>query len=542
MSNWLWWLQCTFEITANDLYAIHKCSSLKGENTLHNSRCGVSCCVSSFKKISPCENPNSWWTGTVFRFDILWVTENMLCKTKNMLCETQKLYANTHHISKNDLTFHEWNLDFGTLRNLTFHEWNLHFGTSRNLTFHEWNLHFGTSRNLTFHEWNLDFGTSRNLTFHEWNLDFGTSRNLTFHEWNLDFGTSRNLTFHEWNLHFGTSRNLTFHEWNLHFGTSRNLTFHEWNLHFGTSRNLTFHEWNLHFGTSRNLTFHEWNLHFATSRNLTFHEWNLDFGTSRNLTFHEWNLHFGTSSIPSEPLGTWCKVSGGCPKPPRSFIGRTPSLSGCWGKKCYNWQILRKLWMTQWDLSWFVEAASCRSWGEALWIACSHESYGEPWRISESLHSVLHKVHVPVPCGFHSGYWVSTSCTCCGHNILKNHRSGPESFTSKQDFWNLTCRRNIAYESSPPFIGTRSSTLHNFHPPRTWWQRLPDSIGRYRVSLSLSRERERGISWYDCKSGHTALWGLGRASRWQGQPVPRCCLHVICKCYSTDVQVVGQPG
>ena len=36
----------------------------------------------------------------------------------------------------------------------------------------------------------------------------------------------------------------------------------------------------------------------------------------------------------AQPRGTWCKVSGGCPKPPRSFIGRTPSLSGCWGKKC----------------------------------------------------------------------------------------------------------------------------------------------------------------------------------------------------------------
>ena len=135
------------------------------------------------------------------------------------------------------------------------------------------------------------------------------------------------------NTYHISKNDLTFHEWNLHFGTSRNLTFHEWNLHFGTSQHLTFHEWNLDFGTSRNLTFHEWNLHFGTSRNLTFHEWNLDFGTSRNLTFHEWNLHFGTGSIPSEPLGTWCKVSGGCPKPPRSFIGRTPSLSGCWGKK-----------------------------------------------------------------------------------------------------------------------------------------------------------------------------------------------------------------
>ena len=27
------------------------------------------------------------------------------------------------------------------------------------------------------------------------------------------------------------------------------------------------------------------------------------------------------------------QISGHCPKPPRSFIGRTPSLSGCWGKK-----------------------------------------------------------------------------------------------------------------------------------------------------------------------------------------------------------------
>ena len=26
------------------------------------------------------------------------------------------------------------------------------------------------------------------------------------------------------------------------------------------------------------------------------------------------------------------QISGRCPKPPRSFIGRAPSLSGCWGK------------------------------------------------------------------------------------------------------------------------------------------------------------------------------------------------------------------
>ena len=33
-----------------------------------------------------------------------------------------------------------------------------------------------------------------------------------------------------------------------------------------------------------------------------------------------------------EPWGTWCQVSGGYPEPPRSFIGRTPSFSSCWGK------------------------------------------------------------------------------------------------------------------------------------------------------------------------------------------------------------------
>ena len=33
-----------------------------------------------------------------------------------------------------------------------------------------------------------------------------------------------------------------------------------------------------------------------------------------------------------EPLVTRFQVSGGCLKPPRSFIGRTPSFSSCWGK------------------------------------------------------------------------------------------------------------------------------------------------------------------------------------------------------------------
>ena len=34
-----------------------------------------------------------------------------------------------------------------------------------------------------------------------------------------------------------------------------------------------------------------------------------------------------------EPWGTWFPVSGGCPKPPRNFIGRTPSFSSCcWGE------------------------------------------------------------------------------------------------------------------------------------------------------------------------------------------------------------------
>ena len=46
-----------------------------------------------------------------------------------------------------------------------------------------------------------------------------------------------------------------------------------------------------------------------------------------------WNLKFEQRNLYAEPRGTWFEVSGGCPKPPRSFIGRTPSLSSCWGKK-----------------------------------------------------------------------------------------------------------------------------------------------------------------------------------------------------------------
>ena len=50
------------------------------------------------KKISPCENPNSWWTGTVFCFDILWVTENMLCETKTCYVKHKTCYMQTHTI------------------------------------------------------------------------------------------------------------------------------------------------------------------------------------------------------------------------------------------------------------------------------------------------------------------------------------------------------------------------------------------------------------------------------------------------------------
>ena len=42
-------------------------------------------------------------------------------------------------------------------------------------------------------------------------------------------------------------------------------------------------------------------------------------GTLWNLNFREWNLY-------AEPCRTWSKVSGGCPKQPRTFIGRTPSF------------------------------------------------------------------------------------------------------------------------------------------------------------------------------------------------------------------------
>ena len=46
--------------------------------------------------ISPRENPNSWWIGIVFRFDILWVTENMLYETKTCYVKHKTCYMQTH--------------------------------------------------------------------------------------------------------------------------------------------------------------------------------------------------------------------------------------------------------------------------------------------------------------------------------------------------------------------------------------------------------------------------------------------------------------
>ena len=74
--------------------------------------------------------------------------------------------------------------------------------------------------------------------------------------------------------------------------------------------------------------FWEWNLCVEPSGTWTFLSgtlmWNLG-----NLNFQEWNLY-------AKPSG-WFQVLGGCPKPPRSFIGRIPSLSSSWGKTETHW-------------------------------------------------------------------------------------------------------------------------------------------------------------------------------------------------------------
>ena len=84
----------------------HVRKSFKKHNeTLHKplenlTGMGIKKILLASKKISPCENPNSWWAGTVFlRFNILCATENMLCETQNML------YVNTYRISKIDKQF-----------------------------------------------------------------------------------------------------------------------------------------------------------------------------------------------------------------------------------------------------------------------------------------------------------------------------------------------------------------------------------------------------------------------------------------------------
>ena len=86
----------------------------------------------------------------------------------------------------------------------------------------------------------------------------------------------------------------------------------------------------------------------------TFMKRNMDVEPFKRGTFM-WNLGEpqpwnGTWNLLSvERWGTWCQVSGRCPKPPRNFIGRTPSFSSCWGKKKESTRWLK---MTQDDSRW----------------------------------------------------------------------------------------------------------------------------------------------------------------------------------------------
>ena len=57
-----------------------------------------------------------------------------------------------------------------------------------------------------------------------------------------------------------------------------------------------------------------------------------------------------TRNLYVEPWGTWCQVSGHRPKPPRSFIGRTPSFSSCWGIECHYLDAKRQPYETILDL------------------------------------------------------------------------------------------------------------------------------------------------------------------------------------------------
>ena len=84
-----------------------------------------------------------------------------------------------------------------------------------------------------------------------------------------------------------------------------------------------------------------------------------------------------------EPCRTWFQVSGGHPKPPRSYIGRTPSFSNCRGKiektssMCLwptgiHWLIgvMRNSFPDETETFWTCDEVAPVP-GHAVWIECS---------------------------------------------------------------------------------------------------------------------------------------------------------------------------
>ena len=77
-----------------------------------------------------------------------------------------------------------------------------------------------------------------------------------------------------------------------------------------------------------------------------------------------------------EPCGTWFQVSGVCPTPPRSFIGRTPSFSSCWGKTSWLGSNNRRLKGPNSDLlSEYCSAISVQSLASVTGIGRELHSY-----------------------------------------------------------------------------------------------------------------------------------------------------------------------
>ena len=243
------------------------------------------------KKISPCENPNSWWTGTVFRFDILWVTENMLCETKKAMWNTK------HVICKHIPYFEKW-------PNVSWMEAWLRNLSEPNVSWMEPSLRNLSKPNVSWMEPSLRNLSEPNVSWMEPSLRNLSEPNVSWTEPSLRNLSEPNVSWMEPSLRNLSKPNISWMEPGLRNLSEPNVSWMEPSLRNLSEPNVSWMEPSLRNLSEPNVSWMEPSLRNLSEPNVSWMEPSL-----RNLS--EPNVSWTEPSLRnlSEPNVSWMEPS-----------------------------------------------------------------------------------------------------------------------------------------------------------------------------------------------------------------------------------------